>query len=168
MSNRWVSVCAIILASTLAVCAQSTIDENRVYRPTEEELAANKRLRELLKHPTFITLRLLSQSRDVPRENPTDTPAPYKLKDWISFQLLITQNFSEELRLVNYMNPYYEYRPELTRDGEILPYTKEADQRRERVERGPTDGSRLQVTLKPGREYGWIDIKLEDWYEPLG
>src|SRR5437667_321946 len=137
MRKKFLSICAVIFASSLTVLAQGTIDQNGVYHPTEEELAANKRLQELLRHPTFITLRLLSNPRDVPRENPTDTPAPYKVKDWIGFQLLITQNSSEEIRLTNYRSLCYEYRPELIRDGDILPYTKEANERCERAERGP-------------------------------
>ena len=162
-----VLLCAIVLASTLSVFAQGTIDKQRVYHPTEEELAANKRLSELLRHPTFITLRLLSMPRYLPRENPTDAPAPYKVKDLIGFQLLMTQSSSEKITIWNYMSPYYEYRPELSRDGDILPYGKKAQERVERAEREAPSGSMRQVTLRPGHPEHWIYIDLEDWYESL-
>jgi hypothetical protein len=167
MHKKYPAVWAIILASACSIVSQSTTNRPTSIYPADEEPAANKRLRELLKHPTFITLRLLSQPRYVPREQPTDTPAPYKIKDWIRFQLFITQNSSQDVILANYLNPYYEYRPELMRDGYILPYTKKAEEQVERFQRKAPEGSMKQVTLSPGQEYAWLDIDLENWYEPL-
>lgn len=60
MSKRWLSLTFVILSFALSVCAQGKIDERGVYNPTDEEIAANKRLNELLRKPTFITLRLVS------------------------------------------------------------------------------------------------------------
>ena len=160
-------MCAIFLASTLSVFAQGTIDERGVYHPTEEELAANKRLAELLKHPTFITLRLLSMPRHAPREDATDTPAPYRVKDAIYFQLFITQNSSEKIRLGNLMSPYYEYRPELMKDGELVPYSPKAGERVKRAESEPHSGSVSSITLPPGQENRYAFINLDDWYEAL-
>lgn len=168
MGNKSFALCAIILASALSVLGQGTIDQHGVSHPTEEELAASKRLAELLRHPTFIMLHLLSSPRDVPRDKPTDTPAPYKVKDWVGFQLFITQNSSEKIMIWNSVDPYYEYRPELIRDGDIVSYTREAEERVKEAERKPPSGSGAPITMKPGREYDLNFGNLEDWYEPLG
>jgi len=95
-----------ILAFTLSAFGQGTIDKYGVYHPTDEEIANNRRIAELLRHPTFITLRLISIPHDVPREKSTDTPGPYKVKQLIDFQLLITQNSLEKIVLSNHMVPY--------------------------------------------------------------
>src|SRR5258708_39065914 len=87
MSKRRIFECLIILGCSLSILAQEPVNERRVTYPTEEEIAANKRLNELLKHPTFIALRLFSTPRYSSDEPRTDTPPPYKVKDWIGFQL---------------------------------------------------------------------------------
>src|SRR6266567_5290732 len=113
MHKRLFFVWVFMLVPSLSVLAQGTVDPNGVQQVSEEIVANNKRLAELLHHPSFIKLRLLSIPRDIPREKPTDTPGPYKVKDRIEFQLLITQNLPEKLSLNNLMVPHYEYRPEL-------------------------------------------------------
>src|SRR5258706_7904907 len=118
-------LCLITIAFALSIPAfgQGTIDKNGVYHPTEEELAANKRLWELLRHPTFIRLRLISFGRDVPREGPSDTPSPYNVGDWISFQLLLTNSLPETLFLSNLRSPYLENRPQLSHDAVMFLYS---------------------------------------------
>jgi hypothetical protein len=168
MSFRSLLLLTMIFAATISVVAQGTVDQHGVYHPTEEEIARNKRMYELLQHPTFITLRLATTGREVPREVSTDTPTPYKLKDYIGLQLFITQNSSETITLGNLMWPYYEYRPELMRDGETVPYSPAATANVQRAESGPRDGSVISIKLLPAQENRWAFIKLEDWYGPLG
>src|SRR5882724_1130383 len=164
MRRKYLTVCAIILTAILSTSAQ-TPDQTPIRHPTEEELAANKRLQELLRHPTFNTLRLVSAPRDVPREAPTDTPAPYKVKDYIGFELFVTQNSSEKITIWSSVDPYDQCRPELTKDGEILPYNKRAQKEVESDR--PPSGSGAPITFEPGREYGPQRIGLDDWYETL-
>src|SRR5947209_2855439 len=167
MHKRTFVVSVFILVSALSVLAQGTVEPNVVQQVSEEIVANNKRLAGLLHHPSFVKLRLLSIPRDVPREKPTDTPGPYKVRDRIEFLLLITQNLPDKLSLENLMVPNYEYRPELIRDGYIVPYTKRAKEATEKYERAPPDGSMYLVTLDSGKEQGWAGVNLEDWYEPL-
>src|SRR6266550_2716745 len=168
MSKKCFRVCGAILALALSVSAQGTIDKYGVYHPTEEEIAANKRRSELLKHPTFTTLRLVSTRRSGPHAEPSTTPSPYLVGDYTHFQLLITQYLSEEIVLSNYMSSYYDCRPELYKDGDILPYSKQAQEKVERPDRQVVSGSVMAVRLVPGRERLWTDIDMDDWYEPLG
>jgi hypothetical protein len=167
MIKNFLCLVTIVLAVSISAFAQGTVDKNGVYHPSEEELAANKRLAELLRHPTFITLRLTSVGRDVPREGPSDTPSPYNVGDWIHFQLSITNSFPDTLFLSNLLSPYYEYRPELSQDGEILPYSKRAQASVDRADQEPHGGSTSSGTLVPGRENPWAFVLMEDWYEPL-
>jgi hypothetical protein len=162
--NRGLLMCAVLMGSSLSVLAQETIDQRGLH-PTQEELAERQRRSELLRHPTFITLRLVSAPRDVPREKSTDTPAPYNVKDWIGFRLLISQNLFEEVIVPGFRNPHYEVRPELTREGEILPYSMQAEARIKRAEWVMPPASDFR--LKPGSEYEFMYINLDDWYDAL-
>ena len=117
MYKKWLGLCGFVLVFAFAASPQGTTDQSGVYHPTQEEIiAANKRRAEQLRHPTFISLRLTSRRRDVPREEPSTTPSPYSVGDAINFQLLITQSLTERLMLGNLMSPYYEYRPGGHRD----------------------------------------------------
>ena len=156
----------IILTCAVLSLAQSTVDQRQGSRPTEEEIAASKRREELFRHPTFITLRLLSSPRDVPHDAATDTPAPSKVKDYIGLQLFITQNSSETMRL-GITSPYYDYRPELMKDGELVSYSENAAARVKRAENYPHSGSVSSITLPPGEERWWNSVSLDDWYDPL-
>jgi hypothetical protein len=168
MSKKCFDLCAAILGLALSVYAQGTIDEHGVYHPSEEEIAAHKRLNELLGKPTFITLRLVSIPHSFSHEKPSHTPPPYTVGDWISFQVFITQSLSENIVIWNHVWPYYEFRPELYKDGDILPYSKEAQERVDRADQQPPSGSGGPSRLDPGRELEWATVKMEDWYEPLG
>lgn len=158
MSARCFGLGMIVFALALSASAQGT---------TEEELAASKRRIELLRHPTFITLRLISIPHDVSREGPSDTPLPYTVGDRIDFQLLVSQSLAENLVVWNTMWPYHEVRPELIRDGDILPLSKTAQERVDRAATESPSGSMALIHLTPGRQCEWLKIKIEDWYEPL-
>lgn len=167
MKRTYLGICVTVLSLALSVHAQGTRDKNGVYHPTEEEIANNKRIIELFRHPTFINLRLASRPRDFPREEPSTTPSPYTIDQWMHFQLFITQNSGETLVIENSGGPYYEYRPELSRDGDIVPYTKKVQEQvaiaeRERV---PRYGSSWSTTLVSGRESRGSLVSLEAWYE---
>ncbi len=163
---RWLQIFVIILGVTLVSFAQQgTIDKNGIYHPSEEQIAKYKRLGELLRHPTFITLRLASMRRDVPTEAPSTTPSPYTNEQWFHFESFITQNSGEDLEIMASRNPYYAYRPELILDGEVVPYTKRAQERLENAQRGLDGFSQAPRSLKSGREYQSNYVELEDWYE---
>lgn len=168
MGQKFLGVCFAVLSFALTASAQGRIDERGVYQPTEEELAANKRLGELLRKPTFITLRLLSLPRDIPREQPSDTPSPYTVGDLIGFELLITQSLLETITLTEVLDPHENTRLELFKDGDIVPYSKQAQEIVELRERRPAEGSGGGAKLEPGLERTLKWVRLEDWYKPLG
>jgi len=168
MCKRWFGVCVIIVGLSLTVCSQGTADQPGTSQSTQEQIiAANKLRAEQLKHPTFISLKLISQRRDTPREDPSTTPSPYVAGDVISFQLLITQSQFDELMLANHMSPSYEYRPDLSKDGSPLSYTKDAQEKAEIAERRAPSGSVSMVQLRPNREVKWTDVNINYWYGSL-
>lgn len=161
MRRQPIRVGVIVLSMALLVSAQSG-------DPAQDNIANFKRIQELLRRPTFITLRLVSSPRDVPRENPTDTPAPYKVKDRISFELFMTQNSNEKLTLWTPVSPCFRCRPVLVKGGEVVPYNKK--RQKEIESEKPEDefrGSGASATYEPGREYGPGWVPLDDWYDPL-
>ncbi len=83
------------------------------------------------------------------------------------FQLFITQNSAETFVIGNYGGPYYQYRPELSRDGDLVSYTKSAQEKVDQAEREivPRSGSVASITLAPGRESRGFLVNLEGWYE---
>lgn len=155
----------LLLSLALSVSGQGTINKFGVYRPSDEELARNKRIGELLRHPTFVTLRLISERRFSPTEEPSTTPSPYTVDQWISFQLFISQNSTENIVIWSSVSPYYQYRPQLTRDGDSVSYSKEAQKNVDASENEPPSGSGGIITLLPGREYSSHSVRLDDWYE---
>lgn len=159
-TQSYIRAFGILLFVSMSVFGQP----NDAQRPTQEELT-NQKINELLKHPTLVQLRLLSMPRDFPRASSTDTPAPYRVDDWISFRLMVSQSVVDEVALPTYRNPYYEVRPVLMRDGEIIPYGKQAETATERAEATFPPASFLK--LKAGTEYELQQINLKDWYESL-
>lgn len=159
MNTFWkqsINLCALILAVALPGLAQSTVDKERA-----------NRLIELLRHPTFVTLRLKCSSKDRPGEL-TDAPPPYKEKESINCQSFIAQNSSEQIVIWNELIPFYQYRVDLMRDGDTVSYLKEAKEDVERAERQPPSGSSAPLVMEPGREYSLHQINLKDWYGSLG
>ena len=159
MKERLLLLYGILLVSALSVCGQEGS------RPLNTHPDDRKRIAELLKHPTFIQLRLLSIPRDAPREASTGTPAPYHVKDWIGFRLLASQSSFEEIPVPVFRWPYTETRPTLMKDGDIVPYSKQAEAAVQRAEELFGPGHELK--LRSGVEHELQDIRLNDWYEPL-
>ncbi len=132
-------------------------------KPNEAEVAAAKRQLEILRHPSgVITIRLAALGRE-----PATTPPPYTVDNWMHFQMFESQNSGEDLTYWDDRDAYYAYRPELIRDGDILSYTKHAQELVERTEREPGGNgfTRAPVTIASGKEYQSHYVNLEDWYE---
>jgi hypothetical protein len=156
----------LVLATSVA--AQDKTPDGGVQYPTGEQLAANKRLEELLKHPTFITLRLISGPRTWFHEDPSDAPAPYLAGDLISLQLFVTQSLPERLKFASQMSAYYEYRPQLYKNGDLVPFSPQTSEHVNYAQEKPWSMSERPVSLVPGNECPWTTLSIEDWYDRLG
>lgn len=156
-----------LLALAGSAFAQSGVDQRGHDIPTPGEIEANQRLATLLRNPTFITLRLVSIPK-VMAEKPTDTPPPYKVGDRIDFQIILSHSHTESFIHYFTLDPYYEFRPELLRDGDLVPFSKKAQEIVEITEKRPHSGSGAPIELVPAREYESSRLNLKNWYEPLG
>src|SRR5882724_12557174 len=140
MFYRAVIVILVVVLFGGAALAQGTIDQYGNFHPTEDALAKNKRIANLLKQPSVISLRLVSQKRDGVKEEPSTTPSPYAFKERVHFELFLTQHALEDIMLQTSAWPYWEYRPELIRDGDVAPYTKRAQEEVDKLEKGLASG----------------------------
>ena len=84
------------------------------------------------------------------------------------FEILVSQSLFEKIMIERSRWAHYEYRPELSRNGEILSYSKEAQKAIDKAEHEPPSWSTIPLNLVPGREYRWPTVRLEDWYDRLG
>lgn len=166
MGRTRLNLTSALAVLILAAFAQAAIERHAQDHSLQQE-PANLRLIKLLRHPTFITLRLLSSPNDPSRETPSDTPGPYTEKDWIGFQLFLTQNSSENITIWNELNPYYQFRPQLLRDGDPVPYSDKAEESVRTAEKQPPSGSSAPLIMEPGHEYSADRVNLADWYESL-
>jgi hypothetical protein len=155
----------LILSCPLSVFAQGTIDKDGRLITTKEQIEANERMAESLRKPTFIRLRLAFLKPNT--DETTDLAPPYKSGDPISIRMILNHFFNGPIIITDYLNSYTDRELELLRDGDVVPYTKEAQQgvKRARTE-PPNDGSRT-TQLLPERDYTLPMIYLSDWYETL-
>jgi hypothetical protein len=165
--KRTLGSCVVLSILSFSAFGQSNPDQDRKDRPaTQAQITEAKRLWELLRHPTFITIRLVSTGRDIPNEPaPSTTPSPYVVGERLHFQSFITQTSNEELLIIGDRSPYYAYRPQLIRDADPVPYSKHAQERIENAEGGSSGFSNAPTRLESGREYRSNDVRLEDWYD---
>jgi len=163
MFYRSIIVILVVVLFGGAAFAQGTIDQYGNFHPSEDALAKNKRIADLLKQGSVISLRLVSQKRDGVKEEPSNTPSPYTVKERVHFELFLTQHALEDIVLQTSAWPYWEYRPDLKRDGDVIPYTKRAEGEVDKSEKA--SGSMGLSTFIPGREVFSDYVNLEDWYE---
>jgi hypothetical protein len=87
----------------------------------------------------------------------------------MSFQLFVTQSLSETLWIDDGgLSLYYQYRPELYKDGDLVAFSKIITERVAGSERNPFSISSRPYTLVPNREYESTTLHLDDWYDRLG
>jgi hypothetical protein len=157
---------AITFSVALQVHAQGTIDKHGRYIPTQEEIEANQRMAESLRSPTFIRLRLVFLNPNT--DETSDLAPPYKSADRIAIRVILNHYFNGPITIVESRNQYRDLQLELLRDGDVVPYKKEAQQGSKRaLTEPPNDGSKT-IQLLPGRDYTLpLRINLSDWYKPL-
>lgn len=142
---------------------ESKVDDRGYVIGSEEHIAANKRMHDLMLNPTFITLRLGAPTLD---KKVSESGASYKQGDSIRFDLFITHSFTEPIEVVE-GDLYSDMRPELFRDGDPIPYLKKVQELAGQREKKPETIRSVPSHLMAGKEYliGTVDAK--DWYGDL-
>lgn len=169
MVTRKVMMPAILLIYAVTVAGQekpkATINSDGEYVvPPQMEDYKRRRL-ELLKNPDFLKLELAradSKSGEAAAGGSEEVKAGKKIR----FQLLMTNTLSEPF-IVEVGSYHHNTRPLLIRDGQTLPYHKEAVKGVENKLKIFDRVHGLSVTLKPGETHLVGTIGLSKWYEPL-
>src|SRR5881394_189496 len=87
------TVFVLIAVSFIGLTAQVSGQTLPEQKPTEAEIAANKRRAEILRHPKgFITIRLAASGRE-----PSTTPPPYTADNWMHFEMFVSLASGEDL-----------------------------------------------------------------------
>jgi hypothetical protein len=132
---------------------------------TQEQIDANKRMHDLLLKPTFITLRFAAIGNEG-NENSAEPPEAYRDGDDISYQLILTNTLAEPIEITQ-TDVYQAIRPELFKDGDLVPYTKKAQE----IVHGRDSGSlairSVPTYAAPGKEYRIELVRIKDWYQSL-
>src|ERR1041385_2983954 len=160
MKSLFLIVLLALASIQTAHVAGQTLPEQK---PTEAEIPASKRRFEVLQHPRgIITIRLAPAGADG-----SPTPRSERVDAWMHFEMFISLTSGEDLTYIYSRNHCYAYRPELIRDGDVVFYSKEAQECVARAEREPGgDGfSDAPEPLTAGREYLSHTVNLDDWYE---
>lgn len=138
----------------------SSGQETQPPRKADKSNQANTRC-DQLKSPTFVIVELVPMPRDVKNQH-----APYEQGDRITYKLLMTHSCPQPV-VVLAADMYYQDRPELTRNGVIVPYRTKINQlvklRDERME----VFSEKPITIEPGEKGQIALIDLRHWFGTL-
>jgi hypothetical protein len=116
-------------------------------------------------NPEVIKLELLPRALET-GESPKVLNKPYKKKGRLYFRLQMT-NISIEPVEVFITDPYFQNRPELFRDGQLVEYRTGLSDLLESKEKEPSLRHSGYVHLEPGEFKVLGFIQLSDWYESL-
>ncbi|HEX8846955.1 MAG TPA: hypothetical protein VF791_20095 [Pyrinomonadaceae bacterium] len=168
--ERFLEIKIVMLAIILIAGSQVALAQDKSKKQAEWEANAAQMSEDMrhkyerLKNPTFAQIELLPRLLES-SENPEELSKPYKVGDKIFFRLLITNTSSEDVSF-SVANPSYYNRPQLLRDGEVVPYRAGLVELLKWKERTPGNESVRGTTLRP-HETDTVIIEMKDWYEPL-
>jgi hypothetical protein len=145
-----------------SVGQEKRVDDRGYVIGSEEHIAANKRMHDLMLNPTFSTLRLAVSNPDkVPQSE-----GSYQQGDRIRFDLFLTHSLTEPIEVLE-GDPYGDLRPELFRDGEPFPYLKRVQEIAERRQKKPETIAEVPSRLMAGKEYLIGTVDANEWYGVL-
>jgi hypothetical protein len=168
--RRLVDIKIVALAVLLSTGGRLAAGQDQSKKQSEWEAKAvaqmseeARRKYERLKHPTFAQLELLPRLPEL-SESPEDVSKPYHVGDKIFFRLLVTNTSTEDVGFTN-ADYYYYDRPQLLRDGEVVPYRDGLAELLKKVDK--TFGDTSRAYLIPPHGTAEVTVKIEDWYGPL-
>ena len=161
----FVFVVILWLSASVSLNAQEEIPQTNPFEKLIARMPEEARLKyERLRKAEFASLDLARRPLEL-GENPERLKDPYKEGDRIYFRLLITNNSIEKVNFAR-VDLYQEQRPDLSRDGDPVPYRKRISELLVQKDRDIMGRRVSEVTLQPGETTEEF-IDLADWYEPL-
>ena len=132
-------------------------------RPLVDALSAEQRR----------AIQLLISSNEISSDSFTRAPLPdksiFKLDEPIHIGILITNTARESVRVYD-SSPWYQNRPQLTRDGNAVSYSETIGETIRQSDSGRLcefTGFPRIVELKPDVPLRVDSIELQEWYGPL-
>jgi hypothetical protein len=156
---------AMTISFGLPVFAQGTIDKHGRYIPTQEEIETNKRIAESLRSPSFISLRIVFLNANT--DETSNLAPPYKSTERVAIRVILNHYFNGPITIIEYLNQYADFQLELLRDGEVVPYKREAQKQVDLALSEPPNGSSAPVQFLPDKDYMLRRLDLSDWYKRL-
>jgi hypothetical protein len=113
--------------------------------------------------PPGVTIELVPEGSDLKKKDGD----PYQLGRE-DYNRIFIRNHSHQSLKVNVIDRYYGNRPQLFKDGVLIPYRQETESLIKSKEENP----RLvelanDFLIDPGPRSSWTYIKLSEWYGPL-
>ena len=94
----------------------------------------------------------------------------FKLGEPVHIGVVMTNTASKSVRVCAFSNPYYQNRPQLTRDGEVVEYSEKIRELVRQSDEGTlclSTRSPDVVDLKPNVPFRVPSLELQDWYGSL-
>lgn len=147
------------LVSSFALCASLVLGQ--------ETDASRAKQRIILNDPGVIQIRLaLIGKGSTPTQGSSEVIEPFKEGDKLKIRVIITNNSHEMVR-VPISDTYVQNRPQLYRDGDLVPY-KQNIEKLVKTNANEPDFLRTDSSLlSPGSPKPIEIIDLADWYKPL-
>ena len=94
------------------------------------------------------------------------THKPYHVCSKPLFKILVTNNSNSQIRVLMF-DTYYQNRPQLYKDGKLIPYRRDTAKLVESKDRDPVTISIRGFILEPAATAELDVLKLTDWYKSL-
>ena len=119
----------------------------------------------LVEHPELVDLELLPRKLEL-NEDPDALRSPYTVGSKLYFRIQATNRYSQTVTIL-IIDSYVQERPELFRDGQLVPYKKGVDELLSAKDKDPFTRLVQNVTLDPNESkvIGFLD--LNNWYGRL-
>ncbi|MGI8655111.1 MAG: hypothetical protein ACR2LC_07825 [Pyrinomonadaceae bacterium] len=153
--GNFLALIIVLLVGTTAF-GQGVVKSSQL----ERQNAAIEQERDQQEQSIRVTLSTAAGSILKPKQH-------FKVGERVNILVNMT-NTGTELVGVATTSQYFEHRLHLTRDGQVEPYSKKANDKLQAEGDSPTIGVRvIETALPPNQPTTVTVIHLSDWYEPL-
>lgn len=162
---------AMVIATTVPFVGQekskqngSQLNEDPYEKYVQQRGGGSKK--RLLNDASDVTLRVVPAKAK--HDNHEQEATGYRKEDGISFQIEATNGSPETLIVGHSTNLFDHYLPELTKNGEVVPYRESTAKRLKRKDPGyHSIISMVSAQLDSGETRTIGSINMDDWYPPL-
>jgi hypothetical protein len=157
----WLGLSAVSAAARQGPAERTDTPEPTPNSPSESA----KREHDRLLKPDFFLLRIVSGYEDE-WDTPQEEVREFKVGQPIGYKLLML-NTSGEVVTLTFTDEYDQNRPQLYKDGVLVPYRKQAASMVEAKDKRPMVFRMIPADIENNATASAY-IRFQEWYEPLG